>query len=116
MESIIYNGKYWISETSPDLLKSLLERGIINSNFKILNFVEEFFQPFGYTALWLLGESHIAVHTFPENDCTYIEVSSCVEGCFIKLQEFLENEIGSLENIPDKNKIFLNHDYSVSKP
>ena len=34
-------------------------------------------EPEGYTALWLLGESHFAIHTFPEEQKTYIELSSC---------------------------------------
>ena len=35
------------------------------------------FNPQGYTALWLLSESHFAVHTFPEFGKSYIELSSC---------------------------------------
>lgn len=31
----------------------------------------------GYTAIWLLGESHFAIHTFPEQGKTYIELTSC---------------------------------------
>lgn len=38
---------------------------------------EHHFSPQGYTALWLLSESHFAVHTFPEFGRTYIELSSC---------------------------------------
>lgn len=37
------------------------------------------FDPFGYTAMFLLSESHLAIHTFPERGKTYIELTSCVE-------------------------------------
>ena len=39
--------------------------------------MEHSFQPQGYTAIWLLAESHFAIHTFPEENKTYIELSSC---------------------------------------
>ena len=47
------------------------------SGFNVLNVLEHHFQPQGYTALWLLSESHFAVHTFPEFGRSYIELSSC---------------------------------------
>lgn len=47
------------------------------SGFNVLNVLEHHFQPQGYTALWLLSESHFAVHTFPEAGRSYIELSSC---------------------------------------
>ena len=46
-------------------------------DFDVLDFMEHKFKPQGYTAVWLLGESHFAVHTFPEENKTYIEMSSC---------------------------------------
>jgi S-adenosylmethionine/arginine decarboxylase-like enzyme len=45
--------------------------------FNILDLTEYHFQPQGYTALWLLSESHFAVHTFPEFGKTYIDLSGC---------------------------------------
>lgn len=50
---------------------------LLGAGFTILNFVEHHFQPQGYTALWLLAESHCALHTFPEEERSYIELSSC---------------------------------------
>lgn len=47
------------------------------SGFNVLNVSEHHFQPQGYTALWLICESHFAVHTFPEFGRSYIELSSC---------------------------------------
>ncbi len=47
------------------------------AGFNILCFTDHHFTPQGYTALWLLTESHFAVHTFPEFGKSYIELSSC---------------------------------------
>ena len=35
------------------------------------------FYPYGYTKLYLLSESHFAIHTFPEEKLAYYELSSC---------------------------------------
>ena len=39
--------------------------------------MEHAFEPIGWTGIWLLAESHLAIHTFPEENKTYIEISSC---------------------------------------
>jgi len=57
-------------------------------NIELLNRLpEHFFNPFGYSALWLLSESHFAVHTFPEHNQSYIELSSCVK---LQFDKFLQ--------------------------
>jgi S-adenosylmethionine/arginine decarboxylase-like enzyme len=40
--------------------------------------------------LYLLGESHFAIHTFPEHGKSYIELSSCNENMYIKCVEVLK--------------------------
>ena len=77
MEAKIFNVSGWIKNTTPDDIKTYYNKLLEKSNFKILNFQEHFFEPEGYTALWLLGESHFAIHTFPEENKTYFELSSC---------------------------------------
>ncbi len=79
MEAKIYNYKTWIDLTEPSVLLNEMTEILKASNFEILNHVEHFFKPHGYTALWLLSESHLAIHTFPEKDSTYVELSSCNE-------------------------------------
>jgi len=77
MEARIYNIRTWINETNPEKLKNNYSDLLGLSKFEILNFQEHYFEPEGYTALWLLGESHFAIHTFPEENKSYIELSSC---------------------------------------
>lgn len=74
---MIDNYHTWIAGTDPISLKKKLEKVIRNSGFTILNFMEHRYEPYGYTAIWLLAESHCALHTFPEEDKTYVELSSC---------------------------------------
>ncbi len=58
-------------------LKTDVEGLIIGSGFTVLKFIDHAFDPQGYTALWLLAESHCALHTFPEEQKAYLEISSC---------------------------------------
>lgn len=78
----MYNYQSWINETNPAKLKAKFEAIIKKSGFGVLEVIEHHFSPFGYTALFLLSESHFAIHTFPEENETYIELSSCVKKPF----------------------------------
>lgn len=89
MEAQMYNYSTWINETDPSALKEKLDAKLKISGFGVLKVVEYHFQPYGYTALWLLSESHLAVHTFPEKGKTYIELSSCVKKQFDKFVKLM---------------------------
>ena len=63
-----------------------------DSGFTVLNFVDHVFEPYGWTALWLLGESHFAIHTFPgedEGNTYYWELSSCIEEKYDRFMELM---------------------------
>lgn len=77
MQAKIWNYSEWIAETNPQKIKTLFDELLGKSGFNVLDCSEHHFQPQGYTALWLLSESHFAVHTFPEFGKSYIELSSC---------------------------------------
>ena len=77
MQARIWNNSTWVSETDPAELKELFDVLLRACGFKVLSYTEHHFQPQGFTALWLLAESHFALHTFPEFGRTYIELSSC---------------------------------------
>jgi S-adenosylmethionine/arginine decarboxylase-like enzyme len=82
MKAQMYNYCNWIEETNPIKLKNKYKKLLIKSGFNILNEVEYYFSPMGYTILYLLSESHFAIHTFPEENQSYIELSSCVKKQF----------------------------------
>ena len=79
MVAKIYNLNEWIDNIDPTELKTYFDELLTNSKFNILGFIDFKFEPIGWTGLWLLGESHFAIHTFPEEQKTYIELSSCNE-------------------------------------
>lgn len=79
MKAMIWNMRTWITETNPDRLQHIFDEMIAAAGFHVLGKLEHYFQPQGYTKIYLLAESHFAIHTFPEEGKTYIELSSCNE-------------------------------------
>lgn len=77
MQAKIWQHSAWITTTQPSDLRNLFDTMLSLCGFNVLEVVEHHFQPQGYTCLWLLAESHLAVHTFPEHGRTYIELASC---------------------------------------
>lgn len=89
------NFSCWVTETNPIKLMKGYETLLLESGFKIVNSCFKFFEPQGFTGLYLLAESHLAIHTFPEREKTYIELTSCVQtpfDNFVKRHSFKTTE------------------------
>lgn len=91
MKAEMYNYHKWIKYENEEILIKRFETLLIKSGFKILKKAEHYFENQGYTGLWLLAESHFAIHTFPEENKVYIEISSCVK-------EYFDNFLKELEH------------------
>jgi S-adenosylmethionine decarboxylase len=90
MKARIWNHRSWIAETDIQVLRPHIDRLLSEAGFSVVGFSEAHFQPHGYTAVWLLAESHFALHTFPEAGRSYCELSSCNRAKFAALIELLE--------------------------
>lgn len=75
----IYNFQEWIRVTDPSILKRDFNELLLQSGYNILNFMDYTFPNGGYTSIWLLAESHLAIHTFVSEGRSYIELSGCSE-------------------------------------
>lgn len=82
----------WITETDPRVLDDTYRHRLIQAGFKIVNECEYHFKPYGYTKLYLLAESHFAIHTFPEEGKTYLELSSCVDQQYNRFMELQDGK------------------------
>lgn len=91
MQAKIWNNSGWIAETNPSRLKEQVGGVILKAGFKVLDVLEHHFEPQGYTALYLLAESHFAVHTFPEFGRTYYELSSCNMEYYVRFLELTKD-------------------------
>ncbi|MEK6895508.1 MAG: adenosylmethionine decarboxylase [Nanoarchaeota archaeon] len=47
-------------------IKNTATEALKAERFNILTQAHHHFEPHGYTGLWLLSESHLAIHTYPE--------------------------------------------------
>ena len=92
MEAQIDNYNTWIEDSDHDRVKSQVEEILISAGFSVLNFMEHHFSPQGYTAVWLLAESHCALHTFPEAGKSYVELSSCNRQMFVDFIRIFNNQ------------------------
>ena len=47
------------------------------ANASVLNIVSNKFEPYGVTAIALLAESHLSIHTWPESQYSAIDIFTC---------------------------------------
>jgi S-adenosylmethionine decarboxylase len=64
---------------NPQRIRKLLDHICDKYNYTILNQIEHIFQPQGLTILYLLSESHISIHTFPEREYFALDIYTCRE-------------------------------------
>ena len=93
MQAKIWNEADWLNNIEDKHIKDFFESLLIKSGFNICGFIDKVFSPQGYTALWLLAESHLAVHTFPEHNKVYYELSSCNKKKYEKFCSLINNYI-----------------------
>ena len=86
----IWNYSGWTKETDSDKLESVCDRALNDAGFTVLDTLKHYFEPQGFTKLYLLCESHFAIHTFPEEGKSYIELSSCNEKMHEKFVEAIK--------------------------
>jgi len=60
-------------------IKELFDNICKKFNYTILNKTEHIFEPQGITILYLLSESHISIHTFPERNYAALDIYTCRE-------------------------------------
>ena len=58
-------------------LNSMLKQICIDNEFQILNEVQYKFEHIGCSILFLLSESHLSIHTFPEKNHMSFDIYTC---------------------------------------
>lgn len=90
MKAEIFHYNNWLMEINPEQLRPKLHKMLEESGFWVITVSDHHFDPTGYTCMWMLGESHLALHTFPEEGYSYLELSSCNAQMHQKFVELLE--------------------------
>ena len=58
-------------------LRCTLNKAAKLSNATVLNLISNKFEPQGVTAIALLAESHISIHTWPESNYSAVDIFTC---------------------------------------
>ena len=58
-------------------LRCILNRAAKLANAIVLNLISNKFEPQGVTAIALLAESHISIHTWPESNYSAVDIFTC---------------------------------------
>lgn len=89
---------------NPAELKNVLLHICNKYNFTILNTVQHIFSPEGYSLIFLLSESHITIHTFPEKNYISFDMYTCREytnnDVYNEIHVYLKDILDSSEKSP----------------
>lgn len=100
----MYELSLWVHYNGDDTALCQLLRGYIAaSGHTILDTAEHAFTPQGFTCMWLLAESHMAVHTYPEHSRAYIQLSSCSLSKYQDLSRLLRDNTAYINWQASKN-------------
>ena len=58
-------------------LRCILSRAAKLAKATVLNLISNKFEPHGVTAIALLAESHISIHTWPESNYSAVDIFTC---------------------------------------
>ena len=58
-------------------LRCTLNNAAKLANAKVLNLISNKFEPQGVTAIALLAESHLSIHTWPESNYSAVDIFTC---------------------------------------
>jgi len=89
MSSLVSTGKHMICDLtnirniarieSMESMHELLDNICDKYDFNILTKSQHKFEPYGLTILYMLSESHISIHTFPEKQYLAFDIYTCRE-------------------------------------
>ncbi len=59
------------------MVKSIVDRVVKKAEFTVLGSNYHQFKPFGVSCVYLLAESHISIHTWPESNYVAVDIFTC---------------------------------------
>jgi len=85
-EKLIHQSKHLLLElygcdyeklNDESFLRCSLDRASKLAKARVLNLISNKFEPQGVTAIALLAESHISIHTWPESNYSAVDIFTC---------------------------------------
>lgn len=84
-------------------LNFLLKKICIENEFQILNENIHIFKPIGCSILYLLSESHLSIHTFPEKNHISFDIYTCRQYVDNKVYEDIFKKLINHLDASEKN-------------
>ena len=80
-------------------LRCTLNKAAKLAKATVLNLISNKFEPQGVTAIALLAESHISIHTWPESQYTAVDIFTCGQNMLPELaSQYLIESLGAQEH------------------
>ena len=118
-EKLIHHGKHLLLElygcdyeklNDESFLRCALNKAAKLAKATVLNLISNKFEPHGVTAIALLAESHISIHTWPESNYSAIDIFTCGQNMLPELaSQYLINALKAEEHslrVIDRNPPF----------
>lgn len=80
-------------------LENVCKTVITDVGLTIISSQKHQFEPYGITMLFLLAESHLSIHTWPENNCFSMDVHSCNHDFDVEKIKTILNQVFDIKNI-----------------
>ncbi len=61
----------------PSVLRAALDAAVVAGGFSLREMVVARFEPRGVTATAVVGESHLSLHSWPEEGRLFVDIASC---------------------------------------
>ncbi len=118
MNANMWSRRYWIAS---DVLDAEVYESILTkAGFTLLNQGHSRFAPHGWSRFYLLAESHLAVHSFPEAGQDYVELASCNKALLLRFHALLHGicrehhcHVQDVLTVPLANPDFIHEDNHV---
>ncbi len=107
-EKLIHHSKHLLLElygcdyeklNDESFLRCSLNRAAKLAKATVLNLISNKFEPQGVTAIALLAESHISIHTWPESNYSAVDIFTCGQNMLPELaSQYLIEALNSKEH------------------
>ena len=91
----------------PIRLRAALEAAILAGRFSLREMLVARFEPHGVTATAIVGESHLCLHSWPEEGRLFVDVASCstAESVRLALEAIVESLPGARVAVLDRREL-----------
>ena len=88
-------------------------------DFQILNEVQHIFEPIGCSILFLLSESHLSIHTFPEKNHMSFDIYTCRQykdnSAYNEIYGFLVSQLNASTSAIDASPLLASNFDGIGK-